>query len=340
MARPPSSKGSDRGKSGANGAESTKNSRMSRRMRAEMIESAAPEPFPKPVTRFGSESPENHGWGSDDALEGVGGAGEIQSALTVPKSWLKFIIGLFLTPLAWVLTLTFLQTFTSSFHQGLLANASAGYFAGGVVLFGFLCLVVPQRVLMFPYVLGHEVTHAIWVKLFGGKVADHFHVSLEGGHVLSDRVNTWIALAPYFFPIYSVLVVTLYGAASLVTNMSPCRPVLFLLLGATMAFHLTFTFLLIVRGQPDLHYGGTFFSLMVIYLLNLFILTCLLLVFDIALTEDAAKHHKLYEVSWLATLETFGGLFIKNCLGFIDFCIALTGWIATWIQNMTADFGH
>jgi len=109
MARPPSSKGSDRGKSGANGAESTKNSRMSRRMRAEMIESAAPEPFPKPVTRFGSESPENHGWGSDDALEGVGGAGEIQSALTVPKSWLKFIIGLFLTPLAWVLTLTFLQ---------------------------------------------------------------------------------------------------------------------------------------------------------------------------------------------------------------------------------------
>lgn len=33
----------------------------------------------------------------------------------------------------------------------------------------------------------------------------------------------------------------------------------------------------IVKGQPDLHYGGTFFSLMVIYLLNLVLLAAMLI---------------------------------------------------------------
>ena len=178
------------------------------------------------------------------------------------------------------------------------------------------------------------------MKLFGGKVANQFHVSEEGGHVLTDRVNTWIVLAPYFFPIYSVLVVTLYGAASLATDMSPLRPFLFLLLGATLAFHLVFTCLLIAKGQPDLHYGGTFFSIMVIYLINLIIVTGLLLIFDIALAEDAARQHKLHEISWMTTLGSFGALFAKNVFGFIDFCIALTGWISTWIQNLIAGFGR
>jgi hypothetical protein len=35
---------------------------------------------------------------------------------------------------------------------------------------------------------------------------------------------------------------------------------------------------MIPKGQPDLHYGGTFFSLMVIYVLNLALLAVLLIV--------------------------------------------------------------
>lgn len=236
---------------------------------------------------------------------------------TVPKSLVKFIVGIFLAPLAWVLTQTFFQAFTTSLHHGLLATQSFGCFAAGMLLFGILFTIVPRDALMLPYVFGHEVTHAIWVKLFGGKVADQFHVSLEGGHVLTDRVNTWIALAPYFFPIYSLLVVSLYGMASLVADLSAWRWVLFLLLGVTLAFHLVFTCLLIGKGQPDLHYGGTFFSLMVIYLINLLIITGLLLA--------TGK-----EVS----LQSFAGDFIENSARFLETCRAATSWLADWIGDL------
>jgi len=191
-----------------------------------------------------------------------------------------------------------------------------------MVLFGILFAIIPREALMLPYVFGHEVTHAIWVKLFGGTVANQFHVSLEGGHVLTDRVNTWIALAPYFFPIYSLLVISLYGMASLATDLSSYNWVLFLLLGFTLAFHLIFTGLLIVKGQPDLHYGGTFFSLMVIYLINLLILTGLLL-----LTGKEI------------TFRSFGEDFIGNTEEFLEFCGTVASWLNDWISDLRQGLG-
>ena len=256
-------------------------------------------------------------WAHDQPLHGN------ENAATIPKSWVKFIIALFLLPVALILTQTFFQAFASSVHQGLLATQSFGCFAAGMIFFGILFFIVPREILMWPYVFGHEMTHAIWVKLFGGNVADHFHVSLDGGHVLTDRVNTWIALAPYFFPLYTLLVVTLYGAASLATDLSPYRWVLFLLLGFTHAFHLVFTCLLIAKGQPDLHYGGTFFSLIVIYLINLLLIPGLLL-----LTGK--------EIS----LKSFGHDFVENTIGFLEITRMITTWIADWINGLWKGFGN
>ena len=261
-----------------------------KRVRAEAADLSAGELYP-------SESPPD----AADAYLPSDQTGGSAASQSVPKSWVKFVVGLFLLPLAWVLTKTFLQAFTTSLHHGLLATQSFGCFAAGAVLFGILYLIVPQKVLMIPYVLGHEVTHALWVWIFGGKVADHFHVSLKGGHVLTDRVNTWIILAPYFFPIYSVLIVTLYGAASLAADLSTYRWLLFLLIGVTLAFHLVFTCLLIIKGQPDLHYGGSFFSLMVIYLINLLVIIGLLLA-----------------TSRIVTLQIFGRLLIRNASDFVE----------------------
>lgn len=255
---------------------------------------------------------------------------------SVPKQWVKFLVGLLLLPPALILTKSFFQAFTSSIHNGLLANQSFGCFAAGILLFVILFVVVPRKALMLPYVFGHEVTHALWVKLFGGKVADRFHVSLEGGHVMTDRVNTWIVLSPYFFPIYSVLSATLYGALSLSAHLidllhqggdlangvASFRWVLFLLLGLTLAFHLVFTFLLITKGQPDLHYGGTFFSLMVIYLINLLIITGLLLV--------TGKSSLWYD---------FGESLLGNSEGFAELCGRVAAWIYVWIQEFRAGLG-
>ena len=209
----------------------------------------------------------------------------------VSKQALKFVLGIFLMPIAFILTGAFLGTLKRSVHHGLLGQQSFGSLVAGMLLFVLLFVLLPRRILMIPYVFGHEVTHAVWVKIFGGNVANRFHVSLEGGHVLTDRVNTWIVLSPYFFPIYAILVATLYGAllfSALLLDLMNGTDVLWhaitslqwlflLVIGLTLAFHLTFTFLLLTKSQPDLHYGGTFFSLMVIYLINLLILTGLLL---------------------------------------------------------------
>ncbi|MBX9742138.1 MAG: hypothetical protein K2W99_01145 [Chthoniobacterales bacterium] len=196
---------------------------------------------------------------------------------TIPKTWVKFVVGIFLLPAVWVLTKNFFDAFESAFQHGLLSTPPFLFFVAGTLLWGLFFWLLPRSWFFFLYVYGHECTHALWVKIFRGKVAEKFHVSQEGGHILADRVNTWIALAPYFFPIYSAVLVSIYFIAKLLTSIASFEWVFFLLLGLTLAFHFTFTCVLIVKGQPDLHYSGTFFSLLVIYLINLSIITLLLL---------------------------------------------------------------
>jgi hypothetical protein len=120
------------------------------------------------------------------------------------------------------------------------------------------------------------LTHALVVLLMGGRVTE-FSVGRDGGHIVSSKINTWIALSPYFIPIYSVIVIGVYAGLSLFYDVAPYRHILYLMVGATWAFHATFTITMIGKGQTDLAYGGTFFSLLVIYLMNLLVLTLLLI---------------------------------------------------------------
>ena len=69
-----------------------------------------------------------------------------------------------------------------------------------------------------------------------------------------------------------------YGAGTLFWNLEPYHRWLYALIGVTWAFHVTFTLWMIPKGQTDLSYYGTFFSLVVIYLMNLGILTVLLII--------------------------------------------------------------
>jgi hypothetical protein len=134
---------------------------------------------------------------------------------------------------------------------------------------------LPRPLLM--YVFGHELTHAIWVWIMGGRVSQ-FKVGRDGGHIITDRNNFWIALAPYFFPIYSILAIAVYGALSLFLDVTPYGRVLYAAIGITWAFHLTFTCWMITKKQSDLTQHGTFFSLVVIYLMNLLLLIVMLVI--------------------------------------------------------------
>ncbi len=119
----------------------------------------------------------------------------------------------------------------------------------------------------------------------GGRVRE-FRVTREGGHIVTDTHNFWIALSPYFYPIYSIAVVAVYGVLNLFYNLaSPASELLgvtalqwlFLAIGTTWAFHLSFTCWMIPKGQSDLTVHGTFFSTVVIYIMNLVVLTFLLI---------------------------------------------------------------
>jgi hypothetical protein len=284
------------------------------------------------------------------------------------KQLVKLCLGVLLLPVAFILTGGFLGIikqsalfiqqsvqnsalpghskpwalfFEQSIHQGgLLDKNPLLYLTAGMILFAVMFAAVPRGIFMLPYIFGHEVTHALCVKLFGGTVANRFHVSLEGGHVLTDRVNTWIVLSPYFFPIYAVLVGTLYGAllfsgklldtishssaqgSSLYESIIHFQWLFLLLIGFALAFHLIFTFLLVTKSQPDLHYGGTFFSLMVIYIINLMLVTALLL---------ATSSH------WL--LGYYGDYLVKAAELFMEVCGQLWIWGAEGVDTLQAACG-
>ena len=65
------------------------------------------------------------------------------------------------------------------------------------------------------------------------------------------------------------------------------------LLGLTWAFHLSFTLWMIPKGQSDLSHHGTFFSLVIIYMMNLLVLSALLIVAAPEVTVSRFAHDLL-----------------------------------------------
>jgi hypothetical protein len=215
----------------------------------------------------------------------------VGGAWVVPLRWLKNICGVFLLPVALVLTQTFFGLFSKAGKDAAFwTGEEFALFSLGAALWTLWFLVslwalgIPRP--LRAYVFGHELTHAIWVWMWGGRVSK-FEVSRDGGYILTDTHNFWIALAPYFYPLYSLVVILGYGIASFFWDVTRVEDTflfmtplqwLFLLLGATWAFHLSFTIWMIPKGQSDLTYHGTFFSLVIIYLMNVLLLTVFLIV--------------------------------------------------------------
>jgi hypothetical protein len=193
--------------------------------------------------------------------------------LTIPTRWVKFIFAIFLLPVAAVLTQTFFTAFARATTQGLWIAEGFWFFSLGVVLWLIAFFGLPRPLVL--YVFGHELTHALWVWAMGGQVS-RFRVGRDGGHIVTNKNNFLIALAPYFFPLYSILVIAAYGVCSLFFDMRPYGRLLYAMIGVTWAFHFTFTCWMIPKNQTDLSDHGTFFSLVVIYLINLVLLSVML----------------------------------------------------------------
>ena len=178
--------------------------------------------------------------------------------MTVPTRWVKNLIAVFLLPACGILSQTFFTAFArATVTQRLWMGEEFWFFSLGVVLWLIAFFGLPRPILV--YVFGHELTHAVWVLLMGGRVS-RFRVGRDGGHIVTNRTNFLIALAPYFFPLYSILAIAIYGLLSIFYNVQPYGRLLYAVIGATWAFHLTFTCWMIPKNQTDLRDHGTFFS--------------------------------------------------------------------------------
>lgn len=183
----------------------------------------------------------------------------------MPK-WLEMIVGILLLPICLGTAMAAWQAITrfggaTQVWMPMLAGAACW-----MVVF----LLLPKPMLV--YVFGHELTHAVWTWMFGGSVK-RFKAKSSGGHVVTTKSNFLIALAPYFFPLYAVLIVVIFVIGSLLWDWRRgYTPWFHLLLGAAYAFHVTLTVEILKTRQTDITSQGRLFSAVIIFLGNALVL--------------------------------------------------------------------
>ena len=139
----------------------------------------------------------------------------------------------------------------------------------GAACWWIIYLLLPKPI--WVYVFGHELAHVLAAWLFGGKVKK-FKVTSAGGHVVVTKTNFLIVLAPYFLPIYAVLISLAFIGLRLFFDLHPYMVWFHLLLGAAYAFHITLTWHALKGHQLDIARSGYLFSAAVIWLGNIVVL--------------------------------------------------------------------
>ena len=224
---------------------------------------------------------------------------------------LRFLLGLIFLPFSLAAIQTTLSLVASlPYPEGVIVPPSALALGGGCLVWVivYLCLPPPTRA----YIFAHELTHALWGALLGSDILD-FKISRQQGSVTLSHTNVLVLLAPYFFPLYTLMVIAVYGGLSLVFNLDPFVSAWLFLVGLTWGFHFTFTVRSLLQHQSDLHDCGLVFSYGFIIAMNAIGL-CLWIVF--------VSEPTLYDLS---------GQFIehlaRNARWIIRSCSALPGLI-------------
>ncbi len=182
----------------------------------------------------------------------------------------KMLIGVALLPLCWAASVSVYALFQTSVessinNSGLEAWAlPIGFISWAVI---FFLLPRPTRT----YVFGHELTHAFWALMMGGRIGK-MKVGKDSGYVELSKTNFIITLAPYFFPIYIFILIGAYSICSFYFDVESQRIWWLGGVGFTWAFHLTFTLNMLAQRQPDVQEHGRIFSYTVIYFMNVLLI--------------------------------------------------------------------
>ena len=179
-------------------------------------------------------------------------------------NFLRMLLGVAMLPACWGVVRAFVDSvLVAGGVEGVSPEALS--LLGGIAAFALCWMALSHPVRA--YVLGHELTHAIWGLLFGA-VPSRLRVGEKGGSVNLTKSNMVITLAPYFFPFYTFLVVV----AALVTfafiRPLPWLPLWMFMVGFTWSFHVLFTLETLAQRQPDVTLYGRVFSWVFIFLAN------------------------------------------------------------------------
>jgi hypothetical protein len=212
----------------------------------------------------------------------------------------KLLIGLALVPLVAGEVWTLIDLARAALPAGQWTQAWFIALGAGVLTWLVVFLFMPRT--MWLYVLGHEFTHAIAAMLAGGKIAS-FQVSEKGGHVVTDRVNWWITLAPYFVPLYALIWSALWLSVDFWHPLKPWQPIFYFGLGLLWCFHLTFTASMMHLKQTDLSSQGFVFSLAIIAAINLLMFLVVFALLAHGMTFSEIGQHFLHrvEVAYIIT---------------------------------------
>ena len=182
-------------------------------------------------------------------------------------NFLRLLTGIALLPACWgFMRALFDAIVASAGAEGMSPEALA--LLGGIAAFALAWMALSHPVKA--YVLGHELTHALWGLLFGARPSD-LRVGEGGGSVRLTKSNLLITLAPYFFPFYTFVVIVCALVTFAFLRPLPCLPLWMFLIGFTWAFHVLFTLETLGQRQPDVKLYGRIFSWTFIFLVNVLI---------------------------------------------------------------------
>lgn len=147
----------------------------------------------------------------------------------------------------------------------------------------FISLIVARiatPILVYIYVLGHELTHAIAAIICLGRVQT-LRIGLDGGYVETDTDNLFIALSPYFVPLWMGCWMVALWCSNLACPFPEWEAWFYAGFGFWWSFHLYWTAWVIPREQPDMLENGLLFSLLLVVILNVGILLGVLYCFGL-----------------------------------------------------------
>lgn len=223
--------------------------------------------------------------------EDTPGFGEEEEAYIEPIHGVKRLIRLLVAILVLLpLSIALVFALALQLYHALPATAgNSGFWLSEPIYFSllgavtFLLIIFASYftpIMVYLYVLGHELTHALAALCCFGKVST-VNIDIDGGYIETDKDNLFIALAPYFVPLWLMVWVLLVAGFYLFLPRESVDPWFFGGCGFLWTFHLYWTIWVIPREQPDLLENGVMFSLLFVVIMNILILIGILRFFNL-----------------------------------------------------------